>query len=269
MRHSAFTLIELLVVLAIITLLLSILTPSLQLAREQARTAACAASLHDVGVAVTVYSGANGQYGPVAAHRPDPLGDPHEWQYQRSWVCHLSSITEGEELVNAQACKDAWADPSGRVPPGRSVLWGCPEFTNAYDECAAKYGEAQVWFYEDSADRWAKTGYAMNVYMHRPDSSDWNTYETDASGQSVRAGSGGVWPSAGYTRLTTWTGPSSRPLIADHHDMFIHEHTVSGNAPDTFLSRRHPDERAGVLYVDGHAGARLVGVDLWDAFFHP
>jgi prepilin-type N-terminal cleavage/methylation domain-containing protein/prepilin-type processing-associated H-X9-DG protein len=61
-RASAFTLIELLVVVAIIALLISILLPSLQQARKQARAVACAANLHNIGIALTEYVHENGYY---------------------------------------------------------------------------------------------------------------------------------------------------------------------------------------------------------------
>ncbi len=54
-RYRAFTLIELLVVVAIIALLLSILLPSLNQAREQARVAKCLANLKALGIAVVGY----------------------------------------------------------------------------------------------------------------------------------------------------------------------------------------------------------------------
>ena len=55
-RRWGFTLIELLVVVAIITLLVSILLPSLQQARELARRAVCKANLHHIAAAELMYS---------------------------------------------------------------------------------------------------------------------------------------------------------------------------------------------------------------------
>lgn len=67
---GAFTLIELLVVVAIIALLVAILLPSLQAAREQSRAVVCLANLRSVGQGIAFY---------VEAHRgtlPGPLHPP-------------------------------------------------------------------------------------------------------------------------------------------------------------------------------------------------
>ena len=59
MRQKAFTLIELLVVVAIIALLIAILLPSLQRAREQAKRVVCMANQAQIVKAMTIYGMSN------------------------------------------------------------------------------------------------------------------------------------------------------------------------------------------------------------------
>lgn len=54
--RAGFTLIEVLVVIAILALLIGILLPALSQARHQARRAACAANLRQIGVAIHLYA---------------------------------------------------------------------------------------------------------------------------------------------------------------------------------------------------------------------
>jgi prepilin-type N-terminal cleavage/methylation domain-containing protein len=73
----AFTLIELLVVIAIISLLVSVLMPSLQQAREHARTAVCLNNHRSIGYGVSVYGVENDDWIPSAGVFPDiPMTRP-------------------------------------------------------------------------------------------------------------------------------------------------------------------------------------------------
>jgi prepilin-type N-terminal cleavage/methylation domain-containing protein/prepilin-type processing-associated H-X9-DG protein len=58
-RKSAFTLVELLVVIGIIALLISILLPSLNKAREAAMATQCMSNMRQIGLAVSNYSSEN------------------------------------------------------------------------------------------------------------------------------------------------------------------------------------------------------------------
>jgi prepilin-type N-terminal cleavage/methylation domain-containing protein/prepilin-type processing-associated H-X9-DG protein len=65
-RARGFTLIELLVVIAIISLLVSLMMPSLQKARDLAKRMACSSKLHNIGIAFYLYGQDNDNYFPPA-----------------------------------------------------------------------------------------------------------------------------------------------------------------------------------------------------------
>jgi len=54
--HAAFTLMELLVVMGILSLLMAILLPALEAAKQQARAACCTGNMRQIGIAANIYS---------------------------------------------------------------------------------------------------------------------------------------------------------------------------------------------------------------------
>jgi len=69
-KRRSFTLIELLTVIAIISLLLAILLPSLGAARASARRAVCAANLRQIGIGMRAYWNSSNERFPYASYMP-------------------------------------------------------------------------------------------------------------------------------------------------------------------------------------------------------
>jgi prepilin-type processing-associated H-X9-DG protein/prepilin-type N-terminal cleavage/methylation domain-containing protein len=63
--RRAFTLVELLVVIGIIALLISVLLPALNKARQAANNVTCQANLRSIGQLIQIYASQNRGYGPV------------------------------------------------------------------------------------------------------------------------------------------------------------------------------------------------------------
>jgi prepilin-type N-terminal cleavage/methylation domain-containing protein/prepilin-type processing-associated H-X9-DG protein len=97
-----FTLIELLVVIAIIGVLIALLLPAVQAAREAARRAQCVNNLKQIGIALHNYHAGVGSFpvGFLVATGPVPSTTSAS-QYRWSALAQMAPYLEGSNLYNA------------------------------------------------------------------------------------------------------------------------------------------------------------------------
>jgi len=206
---KGFTLVELLVVIGIIALLISILLPTLASARRSANSVKCLASLKEIGNAFNMYAMENKGFYPAAR-------DLHN-QYVGSTKVERRWTDMTAKYFNKSANNYDKVDDITKIRLN-SVLWGCPEWSKAYQYSSTSYADKVY------------NGYGMQYYPGYPEryNAETNAYRVQATAPAL--------PRAGYLRQSLWarTG-SERLIIADSvQDIIAIPSAVATTPPATY-----------------------------------
>jgi prepilin-type N-terminal cleavage/methylation domain-containing protein/prepilin-type processing-associated H-X9-DG protein len=141
--RQAFTLVELLVVIAIIGVLVALLLPAVQMARESARRTQCNNNLKQIGLAIHNFEGAYGTF-PAAATRVEIdtyMHGPTWWIYTMPYMEQNNTYSQitfprktfwlGSTGAEALANKEIWRNVRFGYMECPSSIGAIPRFSDA------------------------------------------------------------------------------------------------------------------------------------------
>jgi prepilin-type N-terminal cleavage/methylation domain-containing protein len=240
---KAFTLVELLVVIAIIGVLVALLLPAIQAAREAARRSQCINNLKQIGLMMQMYHDAQNQFPYGAVNHEGSL-----WSYYTMPYIEQGNVQKLVKLgaKNGELTDDGlnWAHPG---PYDRNTIASDPGFRNlivcetpiAVYQCPSADLKAQ---YDVSHDGW-------HVMLRQPCSyignasgivTNQNGTETDPLNRhEMMKGLDGVLFGQSKIKIKHITdGLSNTVLVGEAFHDSVKEEAVGGTSPENALGNR-------------------------------
>ena len=144
-----FTLVELLVVIAIIGVLVSLLLPAVQAARESARRTLCNNNLKQIGLSIHNFEGSYGTFPPAATQVTTDV-----WMHGPTWWIYTMPYVEQNSTFNQIVFprKTFWLGSTGAEAQANKEIWRnmrfsymeCPSSTNTVARFSSSSGSGDI-----------------------------------------------------------------------------------------------------------------------------